>query len=134
MAPKLADGKGRIAWTWRVKAMRELRAYRKIRSLEEAITQAGLARRPDGGLEDSSESVSPPSEGRVAAEGEIGRSMADKQGVEWPAANLVRHPSGRNGGVPEITPVGSLPSALPARSFRIGGIALAVMAGATRSA
>src|SRR5207245_7677957 len=32
----------------RPKAMRELRAYRKIRSLEEAITQAGLARRPDG--------------------------------------------------------------------------------------
>ena len=25
--------------------------------------------------------------------------MADKQGGEWPAANLVRHPPGRNGGV-----------------------------------
>ncbi len=30
---------------------------------------------PQRGLEDSSESVSPPSEGRVAAEGEIGRPV-----------------------------------------------------------
>src|SRR5213594_1804011 len=49
--------------------------------------------------EDPSESVSRPPEGRVATEGAIGRSIADKQGVEWPAANLVRHPPGSNGGV-----------------------------------
>src|SRR5437016_460370 len=32
----------------RPKTIRELRYFRKIRSLEDAITQAGLARRPDG--------------------------------------------------------------------------------------
>jgi hypothetical protein len=54
---------------------------------------------PQHGHEPSAGSVASPSEGGIAAEGAIGRSVADKQGVEWPAANLVRHPPGSNGGV-----------------------------------